>query len=150
MAMVPARRDLLSAALCAAELNEAFDLDHTPSLVWAELFANVYRLRDLVPCATLRLLGRLAGDARDEVRVGAARALGAFTDSDPDRVETALLPLACDPSRRVRAAAAETLGLLLRAIGDVSDLIERWQWHPDRAAEVLSRARRCLASVQAQ
>ena len=146
---VPTRRDVLSSALCAAELNEPFDLDHTPSVVWTELFGSVEILRALVPCATLRLIGRLASDERDEIRVGAARALGSFVGADPERVESLLLPLACDSSRRVRTAAAETLGKLLAALDDADELINRWLWHPDRAAEVMARARRCLHGVQA-
>ena len=135
-------RDALSAALLAAELNEPFDLVHTPSVVFAELFTAVQVLRKSVPFATFRLLRRISCDDRDELRVGAARALANFAEIYPDRVEELLLPLACDPSRRVRNAAAETLARLLTV---APELPERWRWHPDRAVAVLDKARRFAA-----
>jgi HEAT repeats len=140
---VDARPDLMCAALCAAELNEPFDLVHTPSVMLAELFHAVPRLRQLVPFATFRLLARLGNDPRDEVRVGTARALAEFVEMYPERVEELLLPLACDPSRRVRTAAVEPLAALLARQPEM--LAERWRWHPDRAVEVLERARKQLA-----
>jgi hypothetical protein len=106
--------DLMAAALCAAELNEPFDLAQTPSVMFAELFLAVHRLRELVPYATVRLLTRLGNDPRDELRAGTARALGDFVDIYPARVEKLLLSLACDPSGPVRAAAAGTLSATLR------------------------------------
>jgi hypothetical protein len=133
------RRDPLSAALLAAELNEPFDLTQTPPVVFAELFASVKALRASVPFATFRLLSRLASDTRDLLREGAARALTGFTEIYPARVEETLLILACDSSRRVRTAAAETLARLLPLVPDIAD---RWRWHPDRAVAVLDRARR--------
>ena len=143
-APVPAltRPDALALALCAAELNEPFDLVHTPASALAELFGAVGQLRAIVPFATVRLLARLSSDERDEIRVGVARGLAAFVDVYPDRVEELLLPLACDPARRVRAAAADTLAKLLAAVPDVEAVIERWRWHPDRAVEVLEKARK--------
>jgi hypothetical protein len=134
--------DVMAAALCAAELNEPFDLVHTPSVMLGELFPAAPRLRALVPYATFRLLTRLCNDPRDELRAGTARALGEFVGLYPDRVEELLLPLACDPSRRVRAAAAEALAALLGP--DPDALVERWRWHPDRAVECLERARKLL------
>ena len=133
----------MAAALCAAELNEPFDLQHTPSVMLAELFIAVHRLRDLVPYATFRLLGRLAGDSREELRVGVARSLAAFVELYPARVEELLLALGCDSCRRVRAAAAETLAELLRQPHREA-LLERWSWHPDRALEVLNRAKKLV------
>jgi hypothetical protein len=143
--MMAPGHDTLAAALCAAELNEPFDLVHTPSLAFAELFGNVQQLRTLVPFATFRLLSRLGGDERDEVRAGAAKALQSFVDVYPDRVEDVLLQLACDPVRRVRNAAAETLAKLLRVLPNPTELVDRWRWHPDRATDVLDRARKSLA-----
>jgi hypothetical protein len=136
--------DLMAAALCAAELNEPFDLEHTPSALLSELFRETARLRGLVPCATFRLLARLANDRRDELRAGTARALAEFVQLYPTRVEELLLPLACDSSRRVRAAAAETLAALLEHLPDREPLLERWRRHPDRALDVLERASRLL------
>lgn len=143
-APVEHQSDVMAAALCAAELNEPFDLVHTPSVIFAELFAAVQRLRDLVPYATLRLLSRLGNDPRDELRTGVARALAGFVELYPTRVEELLLPLACDSCRRVRAAAAETLATLLASLEDPEALTARWRWHPDRAVDVLDRARKSL------
>jgi hypothetical protein len=140
------RQDTIAAALCAAEANEPFDLVHVPSGAFSEFFGAVHRLRALVPFATFRLLTRLVNDERDELRVGAAHALAFFADLHPDPVEALLLPLACDSTRRVRAAAAETLAWLLRLLPDPEPLIERWRWHPDRAVDVLAKARKAAAS----
>jgi hypothetical protein len=139
---LPRRPDVMAAALCAAELNEPFDLVHTPSVELAELFPAAPRLRELVPCATFRLLTRLCNDPRDELRAGTARALGEFAALYPDRVEDLLLPLACDPCRRVRTATVDSLAALLRALPRPDELVERWRWHPDRALDVLERARK--------
>jgi hypothetical protein len=136
--------DLLTAALCAAELGEPFDFAHVPRSALREFFAAVPSLRVTVPFATLRLLSRLGHDDRDAVREAAARALAVFVDWHPHRVEELLLPLACDPSRRVRRAVAETLAQLIPASPDPWRVIESWQTHPDRARDVLARARRSL------
>jgi HEAT repeats len=141
---LPDRPDLMAAALCAAELNEPFDLVHTPSVMLAELFREVPRLRALVPYATFRLLARLANDPRDELRAGVARALAEFVELYGPGVEELLLPLACDPCRRVRTASAETLAELLRRLPGEEELAERWRWHPDRALEVLERAKKLV------
>jgi hypothetical protein len=138
----PQTQDTVAAALCAAELNEPFDLVHAPQVALAELFANVQQLSALVPFATFRLLARLSCDDRDEVRVGVTRALGSFVGMYPDRVEELLLPLSCDPARRVRNAAVDTLSMLLRVLPDPENLVERWRWHPDRAVDVLEKAKK--------
>src|SRR5581483_890728 len=136
--------DPLAAALCAAELGEPFDLDHASTDLWRELFSAVPKLRVCVPFATLRLWARLAGDPRAEVRIGVARALPWFAEAYPERVEEILLPLACDSSGKVRAASVGALTDLLELSADPWPIIERWQWHPDRAREVLARARALL------
>jgi hypothetical protein len=136
--------DLLTAALCAAELGEPFDFTRVAPDELREFFAAVPSLRVTVPFATLRLLSRLGNDERKEVRAATARALGAFVDWHPPRVEELLLPLACDPSGRVRHAAAETLARLISASADPWQVIETWQAHPDRARAALKEARRSL------
>ncbi len=97
-----------------------------------------------VPFATLRLLSRLCNDVRVEVRCATAHALGAFVDCYPKRVEELLFLLACDSSRKVRHAAAQTLAKLIPASDDPWRVIESWQAHPDRARDVLKEARRSL------
>jgi hypothetical protein len=92
----------------------------------------------------LRLLSRLANDERCDARAEAAGALGWFVDLYPERVEALLLPLACDVSRQVRAAAAETLAELIPVAANPHRLVEQWQSHPERAREVLQAARRSL------
>jgi hypothetical protein len=141
----PQAQDTIAAALCAAELNEPFDLVHAPAFAFAELFGNVRQLTALVPFATFRLLARLSCDDRDEIRKEVVHALASFVSLYPDRVEELLLPLSCDPSRRVRQAAAETLSALLAALADPENLIERWRWHPDRAVDVLEKAKKLTA-----
>ncbi len=136
--------DPLATALCAAELGEPFDLEHAPASLTRELFAAVPKLRVCVPFATLRLLARLQGDDRAEVRLGVARALPWFAELYPSRVEELLLPLSCDANAKVRAATVETLADLLELADDPGPIIERWQWHPDRARDVLKRARALL------
>ncbi|HEX8953810.1 MAG TPA: HEAT repeat domain-containing protein [Polyangia bacterium] len=136
--------DPLATALLAAELGEAYDTARLPSEALRELFSAVARLHVSVPYATLRLLSRLANDGRADVRARAARALGTFVESHPERVEELLLVLACDASRRVRAAAAESLADLIPRSNDPWELIEHWSTHPDRAREVLEAARRSL------
>ena len=133
----------LAAALCAAELGEPFAFDRAPEIA-PELFSAIAALRVSVPFATLRLLGRLACDDHPDVRAGVARALPWFADLYPDRVEQLLLPLACDSARAVRAAAVDALADLLESAPAAQDIVDRWQWHPDRAREVLDRARRKL------
>jgi hypothetical protein len=86
----------------------------------------------------------LANDGRVDVRAETARALGWFVDAYPERVEEMLLVLACDTSRKVRAAAAESLADLIPRANDPWELIETWQNHPDRARQVLETARRSL------
>lgn len=140
----PPPPDLLTAALCAAELGEPFDFARVTPEQLREFFAAVPSLRVTVPFATLRLLSRLSHDDRVEVRIETARALGVFVDWHAPRVEEVLLPLACDPSRRVRHATAETLARLLTANADPWRVIETWQEYPDRAREVLKEARRSL------
>jgi hypothetical protein len=137
-------RDFVAAALCAAELNEPFDLAHAPTIAFVELFFAVQHLRNVVPYATFRLLTRLSSDERDELRVGVARALGHFVNIYPEKMEDLLLPLACDPARRVRAAAVEALSLLLLDSPHPEEIVERWRWYPDRAVDVLERARKSL------
>jgi hypothetical protein len=134
----------VSAALCAAELGESFDLARVPRAQVAEFFAAVPSLRRTVPFATLRLLARLGHDDRVDLRAATARALAAFVDWYPSAVEGLLLPLACDPRRQVRHASAETLAQLLLGHADPARLIEIWQAHPDRARDVLAQARRSL------
>jgi hypothetical protein len=135
---------LLSAALCAAELGEPFDFARVPGDEFREFFAAVPSLRVSVPFATLRLLSRLCNDPRVDVRVATARALQAFVDCYPRRVEELLLLIGCDSSRKVRAAAAETMAKLLPTVEDPWQLIEAWQEHPDRARDVLKEARKQL------
>jgi hypothetical protein len=136
--------DPLAAALLAAELGDGFDTQRLPSDALRELFTSMSELHVSVPYATLKLLSRLANDGRTEVRAETARAIGWFVDSYPDRVEELLLLLACDTSRKVRAAAAESLADLIPAANDPWELIETWNNHPDRAREVLKAARRSL------
>jgi hypothetical protein len=136
--------DDLADALLAAELGEPGDTGALGGAVFDELFASMSELRVSVPYATLRLLGRLASDERADVRARAARALGWFVDHYARRVEELLLPLACDASRKVRAAAAEALADLIPVAADPWKLMEDWQAHPDRAREVLQAARRSL------
>ena len=97
----------------------------------------------------MKLLARLANDGRVDVRAQAARALGWFVDAYPDRVEELLLLLACDSSRKVRAAAAESLADLIPRANDPWELIEQWNAHPDRAREVL-QSRAALAPSPAR
>jgi len=136
--------DPLAAALLAAELGEPCDTQRLPSEALRELFSSMADLHVSVPYATLRLLARLANDGRVEVRAQAARAIGWFVDSHPDRVEELLLLLTCDSSRKVRAAAAESLADLIPRANDPWGLIEPGGAHPDRAREVLKAARRSL------
>lgn len=136
--------DFLAAALLAAELGEPYDTGRLPPEQLRELFASVHELRVSVPYAALRLLARLASDGRVDVRTQAARALGRFVDAYPERVEELLMVLACDSSRKVRAAAAETLAALIPVADDPWQLIEDWDAHPDRARDVMLTARRSL------
>ena len=136
--------DVLAAALVAAELDEPCDTARLSPDALRELFDAIPELRVAVPYATLRLLGRLANDPRVEVRARVASALGWLVEPYPDRVETLLLLLACDTSRKVRRAAAESLADLLPAVNDPWKLIETWDAHPDRAREALEAARRSL------
>ena len=136
--------DPLAAALLAAELGEAFDTQRLPSEALRELFSSMTELHVSIPYATLRLLARLANDGRVDVRTQTARALGWLVDAYPDRVEELLLLLACDSSRKVRAAAAESLADLIPRSNDPWEIIETWSEHPDRAREVLKAARRSL------
>ena len=136
--------DTLAAALLAAELGEPFDAQRLPVEALQELFSSLSELHVSVPYATLKLLSRLANDGRVDVRAQAARALGWFVDHYPERVEELLLLLACDSSRKVRAAAAESLADLIPRANDPWELIEHGNAHPDRAREVLKTARRSL------
>lgn len=132
-------------ALCAAELGEDFDLGKLQPDALRELFAAMPQLRVSVPYAAMRLLGRLATDGRVEVRTQSARALQWFVELYPEKLEELLLLLACDPARKVRQAAVETLAALLPRVGDPERLIETWEnEHPDRAREALRSARRNL------
>jgi hypothetical protein len=138
--------DPLVVALYAAEVGEPYDIGRAPSELWRGLFDAVPKLRRTVPFATFRLLGRLITDARWEVRAGVAQALPWFAEVYPDRIEELLLPLACDPSRRVRTAAAEALAVILRGCANAETIMSRWQTqHPDRAREVMERARALAA-----
>jgi HEAT repeat protein len=143
--VIAAAEDGLTAALYAAELGHPFDPGQTPSAVLVDLFAAIPKLRRNVPYATLRLLERLAGHPRREVRAHVARALGRFADGFGAQVEELLLPLACDDARKVRTAAAEALAALLEVSVEPALLIERWESHPGRARAVLGRARRARA-----
>lgn len=136
--------DILTEALLAAELGEPYATEKLRPEILRELFAAMPELHVAVPYAALKLVSRLASDGRTEVRAEAARALGWLVDAYPQRVEEQLLLLACDPSRRVRAAAAESLADLLPCANDPWELIETWNSHPDRAREVLRVARRSL------
>jgi hypothetical protein len=135
--------DPLSCALVAAEIGEPFDLARAPSLI-DELLAAVPALRACVPYATVRLVARLARDERADVRARVARALPCFVDLYPQRVDELLLELACDPARRVRAATANALAEVLLTCRAPDALVERWESYPDRARDVLARARRAL------
>jgi hypothetical protein len=90
--VAPAERkqDLLAHALCAAELNEPFDVHSLPIRLLRELFDSIPRLRASVPYATLQLLARLVDDRRAEVRNGVADALPWLGDLYPARVEALL------------------------------------------------------------
>lgn len=136
--------DVLAAALLAAELGEAFETQRLPTEALRELFSSMTELHVSVPFAALKLLSRLANDGRVDVRTETARAVGWFVDSYPRRVEELLLLLACDSSRKVRAAAAESLAHLIPRANDPWAIIETWNGHPDRAREVLKTARRSL------
>jgi hypothetical protein len=132
-------------ALCAAELGEPCDLSRIPSDALHELFAQAPRLRRSVPFAAVRLLGRLATDGRADVRADVAHALAWFVEAYPDRIEELLLLLACDPSRKVRHAAAVTLAHLLPRVSNPGRMIATWEnEHPDRARETMATARRSL------
>jgi HEAT repeat protein len=136
--------DALAAALLAAELGEPYDPKRLTDAALRELFTSIQELRVSVPYATLKLLARLASDSRPDVRVNTARSLGWFVDAYCQRVEELLLLLSCDSSRKVRAAASESLADLLPVANDPWQLIESWNQHPDRAREVLRAARRSL------
>lgn len=136
--------DVLAAALLAAELGEAFDTQRLPTEALHELFGSMEELHVSVPYAALKLLSRLANDGRVDVRAQTARAIGWFVDGYPKRVDELLLLLACDTSRKVRAAAAESLADLIPRANDPWEIIETWNSHPDRAREVLKAARRSL------
>jgi HEAT repeats len=145
---MPARKssttDSLAAALLAAELGEPYDTPRMPNEALRELFTSMNELHVSVPCATVKLLSRLANDGRVEVRAHTARALGWLVDAYPQRVDELLLLLACDTSRKVRAAAAESLADLIPSANDPWEIIEAWNTHPDRARRVLEAARRSL------
>jgi hypothetical protein len=135
----------LTGALCAAELGEPCDLARLPVDALHELFAAAPWLRRSVPYATVRLLGRLATDARVDVRAQVAAALAYFVDLYAERIEELLLVLSCDPSRKVRHAAALTLAELLPRVPNPTRTIEIWEnEHPDRARETMAAARRAL------
>ena len=136
--------DELCAALLAAEMGEPGATDKLRPQVLTELFSSVAELHVSIPYATLKLLARLCSDPRSDVRAQAARALGWFVEAYPQRVEELLLLLACDSSRKVRGAAAESLADLIPRANDPWELIEHWNEHPDRAREVLQTARRSL------
>jgi hypothetical protein len=136
--------DALAAALLAAELGDPYDTQRLPTEALRELFSSMNELHVSVPYAALKLLSRLANDGRVDVRTQTARALGWFVVGYADRVEELLLLLACDTSRKVRAAAAESLADLIPAANDPWGIIEAWNAHPDRAREVLKAARRSL------
>src|SRR5579884_2363157 len=76
--------DVLAAALLAAELGEPYDTQRIDGEALRELFSSMAELHVSVPFATLRLLGRLANDARVDVRAETARALGWFVDQYPE------------------------------------------------------------------
>lgn len=116
--------DVLAEALLAAELDHPYDTARLPPEALRELFEAIAVLRAIVPFATLRLLGRLAGDGRLEVRARVAEALGRFAADYPDPVAPLLARLACDTSRRVRAAAAESIAELLPDADDPWQLID--------------------------
>lgn len=136
--------DALAAALLAAELGEPFDTQRLPAEALRELFTSMNELHVSVPYAALKLLSRLANDGRVDVRAHTARAIAWFVESYPRRVDELLLLLACDTSRKVRAAAAESLADLIPRANDPWAVIESWNAHPDRAREVLKTARRSL------
>jgi len=136
--------DVLAQALLAAELGEAYDPARLTPETLRELFTSVAELHTSVPYATLKLLARLASDERAEVRAQTARSLGWFVDTYQQRVEELLLLLACDSSRKVRAAASESLADLIPVANDPWELIETWDRHPDRARDVMRLARRSL------
>ena len=136
--------DALAQALVAAELGGPFDLQQLSTAAERELFASLDELQASVPYATLALLGRFVHDERAEVRTQTARAIGRFVDIYPKRVDELLLVLACDPSQRVRAAAAESLADLIPRANDPWEIIEAWNAHAERAREVLEAARRSL------
>src|SRR6266545_2224292 len=98
-------------ALCAAELGEPYDLGRMPIDALRELFSSTAQLCESVPYATLCLLARLACDLRLEVRTQVALALSDFAVIYPERVDELLRQLSCDGARRVRHAAALTLGV---------------------------------------
>jgi hypothetical protein len=141
-AIVPRDRktDLLATALLAAELGEPFRYDQLSTSAIQELFESIGGLRASVPFATLGLLAHLALDERAEVRARVARALPFLADRYPERVERLLIPLACDVTRPVRAAAAQALAALIEASTAPRSLIERWERLPERARDVLSNA----------
>jgi hypothetical protein len=97
-----------------------------------------------VAYATARLLARLSIHERAAVREGVARALPAFADLYLERSEELLLVLACDPQRRVRAAAEQALEHVLARLSELSDLaplVERWRSQPERSPEALANGR---------
>jgi len=144
-ALAPSPPDALTEALCAAEFGEDCDVTSLGGDALRELFASLPQLRVSVPFATVRLLARLATDARIDVRAQTARALSWFVDLYPQRVEELLLLLSCDGSRKVRQAAAEALAALLPTVPDPWKLIAAWEnEHPDRARAALQSARRAL------
>jgi hypothetical protein len=143
-AAITPEEDALAAALLAAELNQPFALEDLPGPLIRELFQAMPQLRVSVPFAAMRLLQRLATHGRNDIRFNVARALPYFADLYPDAVEQALLPLACDSLRKVRGVAAEALADLLEVSPDPRAIIARWQRQPEKAREVLERARQSL------
>jgi hypothetical protein len=136
--------DSLAESLIAAELGEPHETAQLDEGALRELFTSIGELHQSIPFAALKLFARLAADPRAEVRARTARALGWFVDLYAKWVEELLLLLACDSSRKVRNAAAESLADLIPAANDPWALIETWNAHPDRAREVLQAARRSL------
>jgi HEAT repeat protein len=102
----------LARALCSAELGEPVATAQLTIDGLRELFQSAALLRDSVPFATVQLLAQLANDGRVEVRSRVAEALGAYVDLYPDRIEPLLDQLGSDVSRKVRQAAASSLGML--------------------------------------
>ncbi len=102
----------------------------------------VGHFRRSVAYAAFRLTAELTRHLSGAVRARATAALAGWVSAEPLAVEQLLLVLVIDRDPGVRAAAVETLGVLLASVGDRDDLIDRWRRHSRAAASAVREARR--------